>query len=63
MGSNLNPLTYALYIVVSFEPLQLETPFARICFGHVMSKACQYTTNEALKEIFLKDAMKLYTRL
>jgi hypothetical protein len=46
---------------VSCEPLQLLQVVVGFCFGHVMSKACQYAMNEAkvgacMKEISLKDA-------
>jgi hypothetical protein len=44
-GSDFNTLAATLFIIVFYEPQQLETPFARVCFGHAMSKACQYATN------------------
>jgi hypothetical protein len=38
----------------------LLQPFVGFCFGHAISKACQYATNEAkvgvgMKEVSLKD--------
>ncbi len=59
-GANLNSIITTLTFVVSCEPLQLFQPFISFCFGHVMSKACQYAMNEAkvgvgMKEIGLKD--------
>jgi hypothetical protein len=47
--------------------LDLPTPFAGICWGHVMSKAAQYATNDSkvyggLREASLKSAQsKLQT--
>ncbi len=41
-GTNLNTLAFALTNVVSCAPLQFDAPFSCTCFGHVMSKACQY---------------------
>ncbi len=62
--ANLNCLTTTLiYIVtyITFESLQLPQLVVGFCFGHVMSKTCQYATNEAkvgvgMKEVNLKDA-------
>jgi hypothetical protein len=59
--TNINSLTDAFIYIVSCEPLQLLQLFVGFCFGHVMSKACQYAMNEAkvgacMKEISLKDA-------
>jgi hypothetical protein len=59
-GANLISFTTTLTCVVSCEPLQLLQLFASFRFGHVMSKACQYATNETkagvgMKEINLKD--------
>jgi hypothetical protein len=39
-GTNLNILVVALTYVVSCAPLQIASPFIRICFGHLMFKAC-----------------------
>ncbi len=60
-GANLNSFTTTLTSIMSCEPLQLLQPFVGFCFGHVMSKACQYAMNEAkvgagMKEVNLKDA-------
>ncbi|KAJ7552447.1 hypothetical protein O6H91_06G055400 [Diphasiastrum complanatum] len=46
-GANLNMMTNALIFVVDCEPLNLCEPYAGTCFGHVMSKCCQYATNDA----------------
>jgi hypothetical protein len=60
-GKNLATLNYALSNVVFCNVLKLETPFSSTCFGHVMSKVCQYATNEkkvcqCMKEVYLNDA-------
>ncbi len=59
-GINLNFLTIDFIFIVSCEPLQLPQPFVGFCFGHVMSKACQYAMNEfkpgaGMKELSLKN--------
>jgi hypothetical protein len=60
-GTNLNFFTTTFTFVMSCELLQLAQPFVGFYFGHVMSKACQYATNEikvgvGIKEVSLKDA-------
>jgi len=44
-GGNSNTLIVALTSIVNCDWLQLDTPYLRTCFGHVMSKACQYAIN------------------
>jgi hypothetical protein len=61
---NLNTLVLALSIVFSCESLQLDVPFIRTCFGHVMSKTYQYFTNDVkfcvgIKEMTLKNAQQI----
>jgi hypothetical protein len=46
-GSKLNTLTNALTNVVYYSPLPLACPFVGSCFGHAMSKATQYATNNS----------------
>ncbi len=41
--------------IVSCKPLQLTQPFANVCFGQVMSKACQYVMNETKVGVGMKD--------
>ncbi len=60
-GANLNTLTTTLTNIVSYVPLQLSQPYAAICYGHVMSKCCQYNTNDlkvcgGMRKVFIKDA-------
>ena len=45
-GSNLVTMTNALKSVISCEALQVVVPFEGTCFGHAMSKACQYATTD-----------------
>jgi hypothetical protein len=45
-GKNLATLNSSLLNVVSFGVLELENPYLGVCFGHMMSKVCQYATNE-----------------
>ena len=42
-GSNLRTLALTLTLVVSCKPLALLQPYLGVCFGHIMSKACQYS--------------------
>ncbi len=46
-GQNLSSLTLTLINVVSCSPFQLASPFVRSCFGHAMSKACQYALGDS----------------
>ena len=43
-GTNLSTMTEALKSVVGCDELGLAAPFEGSCFGHAMSKACQYAT-------------------
>jgi hypothetical protein len=45
-GTNLANMTIILNFVISCEALNLLVPFDGACFGHVMSKAAQYVTND-----------------
>jgi hypothetical protein len=42
--SNLNAITIILKSIMKCEAWSLDESFQRTCFGHVFSKACQYTT-------------------
>lgn len=60
-GSRLQTMAGALRSIVSCSPLELTFVFEGTCFGHVMSKACQYATNDAkvcicLREVSVKEA-------
>jgi hypothetical protein len=59
-SSNLNTLATTLTSIVTYAPLQLKEPLASFCFGHVMSKTCQYATIHTkfcvnMKEVLLKN--------
>jgi len=43
-GVNLNAMIMILKLIVSRENLNLKEAFQGTCFGHTMSKACQYGT-------------------
>ena len=62
-GANLATLERALQLTVSCDILGLANPFSSACFGHIMSKVCQYATNDeqmckGMKEVSLKNAHK-----
>jgi len=54
-NTNLNILAFALTNVISCELLQLPSPFNGICFGHVMSKACQHAINDTKLGVGMKE--------
>jgi hypothetical protein len=59
-GLNLGALESALCCVVSCELLNLSKPHARSCFGHLMSKCCQYARSKDkmcinITDVLLKD--------
>jgi hypothetical protein len=59
-GLNLGALESALCCVVSCELLNLSKPHARSCFGHLMSKCCQYAKRKDkmcinIIDVLLKD--------
>ena len=60
-GTNLGTMTQALKTVVSCDVLGQTMPFEGACFGHAMSKACQYATvddkvSESLEPVSIKAA-------
>ncbi len=60
-GRNLGPMAMALWSIVDCEPLKMLRMCEGICFGHVMSKSCQYATNDdkvsiRLTLVSVKDA-------
>ncbi len=44
--SNLNVMIIAWKYFGSCDVLELEESFQETCFGHVFSKACQYSTRD-----------------
>jgi hypothetical protein len=45
--NNLATMTFVLTFVVSCEVLGLSTPFVGSCWGHAMSKWCQYAIDDS----------------
>ena len=43
-GANLATLAAVLNFVVTCKPLGMIMPYDNTCFGHAISKACQYVT-------------------
>lgn len=63
-GSNLTIMATILQSIVDCGPLKLLRVYDATCFGHLMSKACQYVTNDdkifsRLKSVNVKDAHML----
>jgi hypothetical protein len=54
-STNLNTFAFAFTSVVFCAPLQLVAPFTGTCFGHDMSKACQYATNDTKIGVGMKE--------
>jgi len=44
-GTNLSTMTNALKQIIICEKLAMYAPFEGVCFGHALSKACQYATS------------------
>jgi len=49
-----------LHSIIDYQPLRLLKVYEGTCFGHVMSKACQYATNnnkvsKGLVQVSVKD--------
>jgi hypothetical protein len=60
-GSNLTSMASALCSIIDCQHLRLLKVYEGTCFGHVMSKACQYATNDdkvskGLVQVNVKDA-------
>ncbi len=43
---NLITMTFALCSNIDYQPLKLLKVYEGTCFKHVMSKTCQYATND-----------------
>jgi hypothetical protein len=66
-GKKLATLNSSLSNAISCGVLQLERSCSGVCFGHLMSKVCQYATNEdvvcqGMKEISLKEAQSTFQK-
>jgi len=44
-GSNLQTCDQALKLVVSCGDIGIDEPFDSFCYGHALSKVCQYVTS------------------
>jgi hypothetical protein len=44
-GTNLSRMTNVLKQFVSYERLGILAPCEGVCFGHALSKTCQYATS------------------
>jgi len=44
-GTNLTSMTITLHFIN--QPLKLQKVYEGMCFGHIMSNACQYATNDS----------------
>jgi hypothetical protein len=58
-GNNLMFMATTLYSIVDCCPLKLQRVYEGPCFGHIMSKAYQYVTNDekviaGLKQVNVK---------
>jgi methylaspartate ammonia-lyase len=61
---NISTKTIVLTSIASCEVLGLTTPFVGACWGHTMSKCCQYATNDSkvcvgLTSISIKEAQSI----
>jgi hypothetical protein len=61
---NISTKTTILISIISCEVLGLTTPFVGACWGHAMSKCCQYATNDSkvcvgLTSISIKEAQSI----
>jgi hypothetical protein len=43
---NLTNMATTLHSIINYGPLKILKVYIYVCFEHVMSKACQYATND-----------------
>jgi len=59
-SNNFTSMVISLHSIVYCQPLKLQQIYEGSCFGHVMSKACPYATNDdkvfGFKPIRVKNA-------
>jgi hypothetical protein len=60
-GTNLSAMATTLHSIIDCEPLNILRVYEGTCLGHVMSKACQYVTNDekvfvGLRNVSVKEA-------
>jgi hypothetical protein len=63
--NNLNTMATALRSIIICQPLKFNQVYEGTCFGHVMSKVCQYDNKvfKGLMQVNVKDAQLFYKRL
>jgi hypothetical protein len=54
-GTNLSTMGVVMHSIIDYEPLKILRVCEGMCFGHVMSKACQYATNDDKIYVGLKN--------
>lgn len=59
-GNNLTSMATTLHYTINSQSLKLQRVYEGFCFGRVMSKACQYATNDnkvaaSLKHVNVKN--------
>jgi hypothetical protein len=47
-------MVVVLHSIIDYEPLRILKVYEGTCFGHVMSKACQYATNDEFFNVGVK---------
>jgi hypothetical protein len=53
-GTNLSPMGTTLHSIIDCEPLRILRVYEGTRFGHVMSKACKYATNDEIFWVALR---------
>jgi hypothetical protein len=53
-GNNLTFMATTQHSIPYYHPLKLQSIYEGFCFGHVMSKAYQYATNDDKVDVGLK---------
>ncbi len=59
--TNLVIMATTLHSIIDYEPMKILKVYEGTCFGHVMSNACEYVTNDdkvfvGLEHVNVKDA-------
>ncbi len=62
-GSNLASIAIALHSIVDCELLNLPHAYEGICFGHMLSKACQYSMNDDKGSMGLRQVNVRYAQV
>ncbi len=66
-GNNLSTMAATLCSIIICQPLKLNQVYESTCFGHVMSKVCQYATYndkvlKGLMQVNLKECTNYFTK-